>query len=1232
MKKRFILLAVLIFFVSLTALSPLLLQHHAIRERISRQLTSTLGEEAQISALKWRWFPIPALQINNLEAKNNLYTIHIPKVLLYPNWRSIFNRKFSLGKITCLSPDIVIRKISRTTEAWPNHLPNLKIAIKHGTLSLPATNLPGGIQINKLQLKDLQLGITSHGQRLKLSLKTQTNFSKKVEFLARVDLSKRYYRLDLNGNSINIAGFFKQLGKDIKPASSNFSAKIHAEGLGLNNWQVSINEINSPCPIYINNKLCKINSITGIKLTKYDKDFFLKLRKFSIADPALSLSGTISLNHNSSGGKPEWGIDLNGEDIDLGAVRKIILERFGNNDIAKEVCGIVLGGHAKSARYTFNGPVTDFQHIHKMKIWVDVDKAPINIPGIDLKLDWASGPITIINGNLRGRKLSAIIDKSQGENGNLFLSLNKENNDFNLDLDINADLHNLKNVLKKIIDDQPFQNELAKFKSIKGRAQGSLHLGDTLHNLKTHVSIKEIDGSGEYTRLPWPFKVTNGDLLIAPHKVSWGNFTGKLGRQTIKQTAGYVTWQTGGQSILNIEHLDADIDLNSLWQKGSLLLNGKHYRIQDYFSQHLAELSGQAQVRNFNLHGPASVLTAWKFEGNADIQNLKFTSRTLPGIIKSKNVQMNINNKSATLAGIFTALNQPLYLNGHYRHHHLNKWHGKTTLNGVVDGRLGKWLKDQNWIPEKFFPKLPCRLKDFSITNNNPSWTDMRLRGNIIAGATGNNTPKLNIDIIHTPNVLINNLTLRHGSQTGKFSYIRNSLQNKTVFSWHGKLEASSLNTILEQNFINSGVISGSFNMLSTHKPNLSSSFNGSLEAKNVAIQSTGTINKLELTGNKHKIKINKLNLHLGADILRGQGSLTTNKDKYHLNLQVATNNLEWQNLWQAIKTVKNKLQPAVKDDIPKKNVHNFLPKNLTGKISFDLGKFTYKKEASETNTDPVQYSWMPLLGDIIFGDEEAKVNLDSGLICGLDMSGVWDLDGTPENSFFQISPKKQTFAFEDTLPCLGVKQSFIEGPFLLDAKLTGLPGNWQSGHINLQSPNGLIRRMDLLSKIFSVINFTDLLVWNNQSASGHKGLAYQKLDIATEIKDNLLRVKKIILKGKGVNLTGRGTVNLKDNNADLTFFIAPLKMIDSVVTSIPLIGKAIGGKKESILTFPVGVKGSLKSPEVTALPASAIGKAALEFVFDTLTLPFRIFSPILPDTNTNKTGEKARHAMPLHD
>ncbi|RPI54914.1 MAG: hypothetical protein EHM49_02570, partial [Deltaproteobacteria bacterium] len=127
------------------------------------------------------------------------------------------------------------------------------------------------------------------------------------------------------------------------------------------------------------------------------------------------------------------------------------------------------------------------------------------------------------------------------------------------------------------------------------------------------------------------------------------------------------------------------------------------------------------------------------------------------------------------------------------------------------------------------------------------------------------------------------------------------------------------------------------------------------------------------------------------------------------------------------------------------------------------------------------------------------------------------------------------------------------------------------------------------------------------------KGFPFSQMDIKGTIKDNNLIIDYAIIKGKGLNLFGSGTIDLDHMDADMIILVAPLKTIDTMVSKVPLIGKAIGGKGAAIVAFPIKIKGQIKDPEVTVLSPDAVGGAMIDLVKNTLMLPFHILSPIFP-------------------
>ena len=132
---------------------------------------------------------------------------------------------------------------------------------------------------------------------------------------------------------------------------------------------------------------------------------------------------------------------------------------------------------------------------------------------------------------------------------------------------------------------------------------------------------------------------------------------------------------------------------------------------------------------------------------------------------------------------------------------------------------------------------------------------------------------------------------------------------------------------------------------------------------------------------------------------------------------------------------------------------------------------------------------------------------------------------------------------------------------------------------------------------------------------------------------ENLLILDKAVMDGEGMDIMAQGNINLQTLDTDLTFFIVPFKTIDKIINMMPLVGRIIGGKKRHIVTYPVKVTGNLRDPQLSVLSPTAIGKAAVDFIFDTLTLPLDLLP--MPDTaqpEEQNSGKELKTEKPEQD
>ena len=255
--------------------------------------------------------------------------------------------------------------------------------------------------------------------------------------------------------------------------------------------------------------------------------------------------------------------------------------------------------------------------------------------------------------------------------------------------------------------------------------------------------------------------------------------------------------------------------------------------------------------------------------------------------------------------------------------------------------------------------------------------------------------------------------------------------------------------------------------------------------------------------------------------------------------------------------------------------------------------------------------------------DGGISVAIAHSVLCCLELTGNWHSEPRLGSNHFLISSAcPEDSRFENILPCFGIHQDVLIGDCLVDAELQGDPDHWQQGRINIRSPaGGRILRLKLLSRIFSVVNLTDIFS-GGIAGLDERGFAYQSLDLEAAIDNNLLRLERAVVRGEGLNLFVRGEVDLGNYQADLVVLIAPFKTIDTIIGRVPFIGRLLGGRDAAVITIPVAVRGDLREPDIVVLAPEAVGEGMLNLIRSTLMLPFNIISPILPRSNDSSSHD----------
>jgi hypothetical protein len=1192
--------------------TPYVLKSEQVRSSLTYEIAHRLDSDIDIKAISWHWVLFPHLAFTDFLVSNKRLDIQIPEVLLYPDWLGLFRGKPGISRVVLNNPRVHLKSLPASAKKEKQILPFLSatLVIKNGSLDLDTEGVFPGLlhHTNCLNFSNVEAKIDIEPDRIDAFLACIPPYAKNLATKGHFIQSKGSYELWIDCQEFKphkiLLAFLKKI--PVKPLDSDVNIRAAITGTGLDDIKASVKG-DLPClKIKSHDKEMLFScGYTDLDFEKEGHQLHMSVNALELTDPGLTLSGVIERRQTALTDEALWHIDLKAKEVDISGVREKVLALFGRHDVADLVCSIVLGGKAREATYFFEGTVLGFQELKAMTITADVDGAPVHVPDVDLDLEETCGQIEIRNGILTGQNLSARLGDSMGSNGSLALGLVGEDEVFKLDMELDADLSKLPALLHRLVDHQGFRNELAKFSDVRGKTSGRLILGDRLKDIFVRVEVSSIDGTANYQRISWPIKIRKGQLQVLPDEVNWSNVQGVAGPNSIHETEGSVRWKD--EVFLDIRRLNASLD------SGPLFAELKRYSVlQEALSKILLSIDGPLEVTDAWLKGPVKKPLSWKYSITANTKDLDSHSPLLPGPSSIEQASAQADQENVRISRCEMRLSdQQMSLNGDLKHRNWQGWQGWLELSGTAREGISQWVKAKAWIPALYFPRSPCTLNYLKV-----AWDQERtdVKGEIISDIENKKATKVKLDISSYPKEFsIRDLTIITPNEKANFSLNLQKIPSENLLlNWEGCLKGDTLDKILEKNKILSGHIKGSCNLSCFLEDPSSIRLKGSIEmsdlnwcwgvAEPIAVKYAG------LHGHDSWTDIDELSLKINGEPVISKGRVSFSKHNIDLDLDLKSDSLSWGNLSRLLDTYIEKHPSSPNSSL-----------SLTGRINFDLDRFKYtsSKEAPlpDENGKATDFVWQPLTGQVkLLPQDKMAISLSSGMICGLNTTGAWRSEPGPglANLFISTDHEKKLL-FQEVLSCLGFEQNILEGPFVFNANLEGTPGNWQRGTVELNATNGKIRRMTLLSKIFSVLNVIDLFSKNGLPDLLTEGFPFSQMDIKGNIKDNNLIIDHAIIKGKGLNLFGRGKIDLDDMDSDMIVMVAPLKTIDTVVSKVPLLGKAIGGKDAAIVTFPVKIKGQIKDPQVVVLSPDAVSEAMINLVKNTLMLPFHILSPIFP-------------------
>ncbi|HIJ79817.1 MAG: AsmA-like C-terminal domain-containing protein [Desulfobulbaceae bacterium] len=1215
-----IVICVLLTLAALVLIVPRMLELDKIKQQLVNRVEQKLASRIAIGQIQWQWLPLPHVTLSACELDNEAYTIVLPVARIYPDWRSIFTREVDVTDVYLVEPQFTVKKIPDSSRQLDfKLLPQIELSVERATLHFAENS-----QLPYAANKEFYLGsITGEleisSSTFNFSLSGKPSFGDNFSIEGEVALDGSAYQLKIDSRKLRLHDAFHTIGGGaLLPLESVANFKGGIKGKGLDNIELNLV---GDLPCLLAHPAVEQNLIScgfvDLAFKKQGADMFLKINDFELLEPGLTLTGEINRQIDpEDADNPVWTLGLAGENLNLSKIRKTVLTLWPDHPVAREVCDIVQGGKAGKASYQFRGPVSEFNNIRAMTITAAQTDATILVPYGKLLLEHAAGNMLIADGILSVQQATANLGNSSGRDCELRLGLTDDNHYFSLDVEVDGDLAELPEVLRSLIDDRIFLEQLAMFSNISGRANGHLHVGENLNDLKVTLLLAEMNGSAAYKPLRWPVKISRGQLTILPGQVQWQDVEASYGRHQIPKTAGKVDWS--GKISVEITDLDATLLSADLDLSRQVILAPLQKDLKDISSK----VKGKLVLTETRVFGLLDEPASWKYRTNVKFDDVVVTSPQLPAPIKVNNGELLLTEKELNVTRCAaTLLDSSFKLTGKALHDGNALTSGALALSGLAKEKLGPWLKGLALVPPPFFPALP-----FTLENADFAWDKEKLfaKGNLSAGVKKKGAPRISFSVdssISKP--LVVDLAIKGiDEQADIVIDFLDNIPETFNFTWKGRLSEKTLDALLENKAFLQGNIAGDFQLLLPADPT-ATVFAGELSAKGLNWHWDGSeisnidVAEMHLVGTGEILDIKQLLLGLADnESVAITGPLYRSAQGLELNVDLQSLSLSRKTIFSFLDDLEL-IRHEIAEETGGENNPN--PWSITGEINFDLQEFVSgDRDGGLGRREDAPLIWNPLRGKIrLFPGWKAAANITSGRLCCLYTTGEWY--STPElgqSNFNIISACETTPQFELILPCLGYPQDLIEGDFSLSGRLVGALNDWRDGYLDVHSAQGRILRMTLLSKIFKVVNVTDIFTSTDSGPDGEqkKGFAYNELVLNTKVKENNLIIEQAFIKGEGLNIYAEGKMNINTYDLDLVVLVAPLKTLDTIISNVPLVGRVLAGKTGTVVAIPVSVKGNIRDPKITVLDPGAVGQGILNIIKRTLLLPFYILEPVIPD------------------
>lgn len=195
---------------------------------------------------------------------------------------------------------------------------------------------------------------------------------------------------------------------------------------------------------------------------------------------------------------------------------------------------------------------------------------------------------------------------------------------------------------------------------------------------------------------------------------------------------------------------------------------------------------------------------------------------------------------------------------------------------------------------------------------------------------------------------------------------------------------------------------------------------------------------------------------------------------------------------------------------------------------------------------------------------------------------------------------------YNELLKQKSILRGNLSGDFYLQGDIGAnyLPTSY--GRFDIEIHKGVLRQFQVLSKIFSLLNVSQLFSLKLPDMD-LEGMPFDKISGSLILKQGILSSDDLVVKSEAMNQSYIGNLNLINKQLDLTLAVQPLGTVDKILSRIPVAGWLLTGKEKAFITTHFSITGDITKPEVDMLPVTSLSEKTLGLIRRTLGLPVKL-------------------------